>query len=199
MISRCPHCRAELGPAENRRGCLICRAARLTTNPDRVVAVLEESRSPLAYWDVKRLLEAQDGRRVHQGSLLVWLSADQRACWGGPGIYGLYRHGLLPFVRDLGAVAAVFLHSLGRGVSQDEVSFVLRSAGYRFQSTSIYLALRRVEDAGLVSRRWGRWGPTDASIETVVGVLHRSDIDSVVQRAATQAQEALAELQRRLS
>ncbi len=194
MTVRCRHCRAELGPFEDRAGCLSCRRVRLTSNPDRVIAVLESAKTPLAYWDVKRLLD-QGEPRANTGSLLVWLSTDQRACWGGPGIYGLYRHGVLPRVRDLGTAAAVYIHAIGEPMTQDEARHVLQHVGYRFQSTTIYLALRRAEQEGLLERNVaGRWAPTRRSMGPVLGLYHRDGTAAVLQRAARQAIAALAEL-----
>jgi hypothetical protein len=92
----CPVCSAPLGPAEDPRGCMTCRGVRLWDSQDRIVAMLDAAVGPLAHWDVKRLLESNGGQPVRKGSLMVWLATDPRTCWGGPGIYGLYRHGLLP-------------------------------------------------------------------------------------------------------
>jgi hypothetical protein len=170
----------------------------LVTNPDRVVAVLEETGMPLAHWDVLRLLK-RNGRPVHKGSLLVWLASDARTCWGGPGIYGLYRHGLLPGVRDLGSASAVFLHAAAADLSGEEISFVLQHVGYRFQSTSMYLALRRMEAAGLIKWRYGRWLPSPRSVRPILRLRRRGEVDMVLQRAADQTAAALAERERRLS
>jgi hypothetical protein len=194
MISQCPYCGAELAPTEDPKGCLSCRGASLRTNPDRVVAVLERADVPLAHWDVKRLVDSNGHRPVNRGSLLVWLATDQRACWGGPGIYGLYRHGLLPGVRDLGSAAAVFIHAAETDLSQDEARFVLQHVGYRFQSSSIYLALRRVEEEGLLTRDWGRFSPSRRSMGPVLGIRHRHEVDAVMERAAHQVADALVEL-----
>jgi hypothetical protein len=199
MIGRCRHCRAELGPAEDPAGCLTCRRVRLASNPDRVVAVLESADTPLAHWDVKRLMD-HDGRRTNKASMMVWLSTDPRTCWGGPGIYGLYRHGLLPGIRDLGSAAAVYIHAIDEPMTQDQARQVLQRIGYRFQSTTIYLALRRVEEEGLLQRDYaGWWGPTRRSMGPVLGIHHRDDTDAVLKRAARQATTALAELDGRRS
>lgn len=197
MITDCSHCGAELGPAEDPRGCLTCRGVRLVTNPDKVVAVLEEAQAPLAHWDVRRLLESNGGRRVHPGSLLVWLSNDPRNCWSGRGIYGLYRHGLLPGVRNLGSAAAVLLHAADEELAEDQIRFVLQHVGYRFQSSSIYLALRKVEDEGLLRRNWGTWRPGPRSVRPVLKLWRRGDVDAVIGRAARQVVDALTEMERR--
>lgn len=191
MIGSCPVCSVPLGPAEDSRGCLTCRGAPLWGTQDRIVAVLETANGPLAYWDVKRLLESNGGRSVRKASLMTWLATDARTCWGGPGIYGLYRHGLLPGVRDTGSAAAVFIHAANRAVSQEQARFLLQHVGYRFLSTSIYLALRRAENAGLLSRQWGLWMPTNRSMGPVLRLWRREDVDAVMERAASQAGSAL--------
>jgi hypothetical protein len=184
-------CSAPLGPAEDSRGCLTCRGIRLWDSQDRIVAVLEAADSPLAHWDVKRMLESNGGRPVRKGSLMVWLATDPRTCWGGPGIYGLYRHRLLPGLRDMGSAAAVFIHAADVAVSQEQARFLLQHVGYRFLSASIYLALRRVEDAGLLRRQWGLWMPTSRSMGPVLRLRRREDVDAVLERAAEQAGTAL--------
>jgi hypothetical protein len=191
MIANCPHCGAELGPAEDPEGCLTCRRVRLMTNPDRVVAVLEKAPVPLAYWDVKRLLD-KAGSPVQQSSVQVWLSTDWRPCWGGPGIYGLYRHGLLPGVRVLGYAAAVYIHAVEQSLTHDEARFILQYAGYRFQSISIYASLCRAERAGLLKHLDGYWSPTGRSTGPWLGLSHRVDTEAVMERAASQAADALA-------
>jgi len=168
----------------------------LSKNPDRVVAVLENADVPLAHWDVRRLLESNLRRPVHPGSVQVWLNTDPRTCWGGPGIYGLYRHGLLPGIRDLGTAAATYIHA-SEAMSQDEARFVLQHVGYRFQSSSIYLALRRVEDEGLLTRDFGRWAATNRSLSHRLGVRHSDDLHAILQRASDQAIDALAALDAR--
>ena len=149
--------------------------------------------TPLAYWDVKRLLD-EAGHPVNEGSVQVWLSADIRTCWGGPGIYGLYRHGLLPGVRVLGYAAAVYIHAIEQPLTQEEARFVLQFAGYRFQSSSIHQSLCRAERSGLLTRGWDAWSPTRHSMGPWLGLRHREDTDAVMKRAAVQAFKALAAL-----
>jgi hypothetical protein len=191
MIGSCPVCSAPLGPAEDSRGCLTCRKAPLWGSQDRIVAELETANGPLAYWDVKRLLESNGGRPMPKGRLMVSLANDARTCWGGPGIYGLYRHGLLPGVRDTGSAAAVFIHAADTAMSQEQARFLLQHVGYRFLSTSIYLALRRAENTGLLTRQWGLWMPTPGSLGPVLRLWRREDVDAVLERATRQAVRAL--------
>lgn len=191
MTGTCPVCSADLGPTEDPRGCFTCLGRRLWNSQDRIVAVLERARGPLAYWDVKRLLEREDRKPVNTRSLVSSLAADTRTCWGGPGIYGLYRHGLLPTVRDMGCVAAVFIHAADVPMSQEQARFLLRFVGYRFRSTSINQALRRVEGAGLLKRRWGLWLPTSRSMRPLLRLWRSDDVKAVMNRAADQAGNAL--------
>lgn len=204
MIGKCPYCAAALGPAESSLGCLTCRAAGSGSNRDDIVEVLEQSEIPLPHWDIKRILDRDRGFAVHNGSLLVWLSQDARTCWGGKGIYGLYRHGLLPGVRDLGSAAAVFLYVTDRPVDYSELWFVLKYAGYRSEEISIYYALRRAEDYGLVVRTGGgRWRrPTreqlpEAKVRRLLGV-RGADLETVLERTESQLESAQRERRRRL-
>jgi hypothetical protein len=73
---------------------------------DRRIAVLEKSEMPLYRWDIRRDVRLQYGVLVRENSLGSTLASDWRACWAGAGLCGLYRHGLLPGVRDIGAAAA---------------------------------------------------------------------------------------------
>lgn len=204
MISVCPVCGAELGPAEDARGCVSCRRRGSRSNRDDVVEVLEQSQIPLPHWDIKRILDRERGYAVHNGSLLVWLADDRRTCWGGKGIYGLYRHGLLPGVRDLGTAAATFLYVTDQTLHYRELWFVMKHAGYRSEEASLYYALRRVQARGLVIATWsGGWRhPTRerlpaAKLKALLGARGR-DFDLVVERTERQLQEGLAERERRL-
>lgn len=203
MIDKCSNCGALLGPAENPLG-LTCRGGGSGSNRDDVIEVLEQSKIPLPHWDIKRILDRDRGYPVHNGSLLVWLGQDGRACWGGKGIYGLYRHGLLPGVRDLGAAAAVYLYVTDLALDYREVWFVMKQAGYRSEEVSIYYALRRAEAYGLVVRTWGgSWRrPTReqlpaAKLKRMLGARGR-DFELVLERAGNQLERGLAERRRRL-
>jgi len=198
MMARCPFCDAELGPGEDPAGCLTCQGRSLRTNPDWAVAMLEEVSGPIAVWDVRRLL-GQAGKHVGPGSLQVWLSADYRTCWAGPSIYGLYRHGLLPGVRDMGSAAVVYLAAADSVLTQDEIYFVLRHVGYRDQSTSMYLALRRMADFGLIDYGYEGWTWAGKPLAPIVGLEDFPDeVDAVFQRAVAQVSMALEERERRL-
>jgi len=58
--------------------------------------VLEESDTALTVYDIKRSIRRDLGIDVSQETLQVSISGDRRFCWAGKGLYGLYRHGLIP-------------------------------------------------------------------------------------------------------
>lgn len=111
MIPKCPICGVELGPWEDADGCLSCRGRRPWSIADRAVTILEQVDHPLPYWDIRRLMEANGARRVYEASLKSQLATDRRMCWAGRGNYGLFRHGLIPWVRDLSRAGGVYLHA----------------------------------------------------------------------------------------
>jgi hypothetical protein len=143
------------------------------------------------------------------------LADDLRACWGGRGIYGLYRHGLLPGVRDLGRTAAVFIHASDRQLTIDEVTFIMRHVGYKFSHGSVEPAVWRVRDLGIfkITHGWtdsGDWTSLLAgsreSVQRQRAVAHAlrlgrrgPDLWTILDRAASQVESALAERHRRLS
>jgi hypothetical protein len=170
---------------------------------DWAVSVLEQAEVPLAHWDIKRLIE-RTYSNVHPGSLLMTLSSDPRTCWGGKGVYGLYRHGLLPRVSDLGTVAAVYLYASGTTLHYKDLWFGMRHVGYKSTTESVYYGLRRVEGQGLVERnQWGDWrrpprGLRRDRIEYLLGASRR-DTREILTRADEQLHHGLVELERRLS
>lgn len=183
---------------------MTCRGVRDGSNQDDIIAILERSEMPLPHWDIKRLLDQERRYPIHGGSLLVWVSQDPRACWAGRGIWGLYRHGVLPGVHDLGAAASVFLYTTDLALDYRQVWFVLKHAGYRSEEASIYYALRRAEWQGLVTRTGGgNWRrPTrdalpEVRVKDMLGVAGQ-DFKTVIERTTTQLEEALAERRRRL-
>jgi hypothetical protein len=138
----CSTCRTELAPAEAPT-CQGCGQRPSTTIGDRAVAVLERADAPLLYWDIQRLMDRQHGWAPGAGSLLVYLSRDLRVCWAGKGMYGLYRHGLIPNVRGLGPTAEAHLLGAPSPLRPEELHFVLQHQGYRHQYASLTAALRR--------------------------------------------------------
>jgi hypothetical protein len=204
MIGPCPYCGAELGPSESSLGCLSCRGGGTGTLRDDIVEVLEQSDVPLPHWDIKRLLDRETGYETPKTSLLMTVSGDARTCWGGKGIYGLYRHGLLPGVRDLGGVASVFLYVTADALDYREIWFAMRHTGYRSLETSVYYALTRAEREGLVERTWGvLWQrPTrtqlpQARVKTLLQTRGR-DFEAVLERTERQLCAGLAERRRRI-
>src|SRR4051794_9274382 len=115
-----------MGPHEGRT-CVSCKKRPPLDNADRIVAVLEQSPTPLNTWDIVREAKGLYDRSVW----LPYLSDDKRLCWAGRGMWGLYRHGMVPGVRRLSDAAAVFIHGAG-SITTKELYFVMRRIGYRF-------------------------------------------------------------------
>jgi hypothetical protein len=202
LTHACPSCAAPLGPAESRLGCLSCRGV-VYDGRTQTIAVLERSEVPLPYWDVKRTLARGEAPPVDDATLRTWLASDLRACWSGRGIYGLYRHGLVPGVRDLAGVATVHLYATERMLHYRELSFVLREVGYRVEPESVYYALRRAQQRGLVQRRAQRWArPSRTSLPAAaIRELTRARgraFGALIERTHAHVEAAIEERERRL-
>lgn len=203
MIPTCPHCGSELGPWEDSGGCLTCRRSPAWSIADHAVSVLEGMDRPLPYWDIRRVLRG-NGVDVYEPSLKSVLPTDLRTCWAGAGTYGLFRHGLLPYVRDLARVGGVYLHAADCALSLQELTFVLHYVGYRFRDISLRNALWRgldlgiyaAEDVSVFAARRSSLESQEAAA-TALGLRRSSWFEVVVDRAAHQVDDALAELQRR--
>lgn len=202
MIRTCPVCAADLGPSEDTRGCLTCRGVRTKSIATRAVALLERIDQPLPYWDIQRLIEANGGGAIREGSLKVQLATDKRTCWAGPGNYGLFRHGLLPGVRDLGSTASAYLLAADTTMSISELAFVLKSAGYRFREASLRSALLRgfgrPEGVSL-------WSGSRSDLRQqreaarVMGLRRGELFEEIMTRTAQQVAHGARELERRRS
>ena len=214
MIGLCPHCASALGPWEDSAGCQTCNDTVGWSTTDRAIALLETTSAPLAYWDVKRSLD-QEWTADHRPATVNQVLADDfRACWAGRGIYGLYRHGLLPGVRELGRTAAVFIHASDRQLTLDEVTFIMRHAGYRFSPGSVEAAVWRVQKLGIyaITQGWtdtGDWGTLlqgsrdsvrrQRAVAKALQLGRRGpDLWTILDRAASQVENALTERRRRL-
>lgn len=141
-VPTCRACAADLAPDEVPT-CLTCGPWQPTTIGDRALMILEQADTPLSYWDIQRLMDRETTRGTRSNSLLVCLSRDLRICWAGKGMYGLYRHGLVPNVRGLGPAAEVHLLAAPATIDLDQLHFVLQHQGYRYQFASLAPALER--------------------------------------------------------
>lgn len=156
-------------------------------------------------WDIRRDVRLQYGVLVRENSLGSTLASDWRACWAGAGLYGLYRHGLLPGVRDIGAAAGVLIHVSDRQLNLDEIRFILRYVGYRVTATSIPQALARVEGEDLFKAHWGTYvGKANSELQQraaawAMGLGRRGPVfRAIAERAGLQVDRALRERARRL-
>jgi hypothetical protein len=150
----CSVCGAELGPWEGRR-CISCAAPPQKHNggnSEAALRVLERAHGPLSVYDLSRGIRRELELDVPLPSLNVVLASDNRFCWAGRGLYGLYRHGLFPGPRNLSGVARLFLYACERPLSVDALRFAMHQAGYRFHRQSLYGVLERDHLVGWTSR-----------------------------------------------
>jgi hypothetical protein len=212
-MRRCPTCGSELGPLESRLGCITCRGRKRVafknliypslSLADRAVASLEQSDISLASWDIRRLIDRGREDPTHPASLMSLLGTDRRFCWAGRGMYGLYRHGLLPGARDLHDVGLFYLFASDRPLDTEELCFVIRNAGYRFTDSSLMVALVRYR-APLDRDHHGRWfiNKTEPKcrefMANLIELKAGETFDAVLSRTAEQVRAGLAEMSRRL-
>jgi hypothetical protein len=198
-IPTCAVCGVSLAPAEF-PNCFRCSQRRPTTIGERALIVLEEAAVPLSYWDIKRLLDRRAHYPTNSNSLLVYLSRDLRICWAGKGMYGLFRHGLVPNVRGLGPAAEVHLLAAPNQLTHDELHFVLQHQGYRYQLPSLIPALQR--QIGY-SWRYRSAATSSPSTEQRLGLLLQISSESPLiepysREISDRVSQALAERARRL-
>lgn len=140
IFGGCSQCRAPLGPWDEQL-CVSHRTDTSTSIAGLAAAVLEQSEQPLPVHDVARIIKRDRGVVVQRGSLTSIMGAERWFCWAGKGVYGLYRHGLLPGPRTLAGIACFVLASQERPLHFDRLSFLMKWAGYRFQYQSLANAL----------------------------------------------------------
>jgi hypothetical protein len=148
----CPTCDAPLSAWETAKaGALGVPACWCAGLPARVPPTLPNlSFAELCNVDLQKPVRTHDVVRFVGGkyagdasaSIGVALSQDRRMCWGGRGLYGLARHGLIPGARSLADAACAVLIAAPRPLHLEEADFVLEQLGYRFNSDSLKNHLR---------------------------------------------------------
>jgi hypothetical protein len=183
---------------------LKCQSVSSRTIAERALRVLEEADQALPYWDIGRLLRAS-GCDIYEPSLKTQLATDRRFCWAGRGIYGLFRHGFLPSVRDLARVGGTYLHAAGRPLTVTELDFILKFVGYRYQELSLRNALWRGAGLGIYrSESAESWSAARDSksgqreVARAMGMRRGPIFREIVERTTAQVEEALCERERRL-
>jgi hypothetical protein len=138
----CLGCREIIGPTE-RHDCPTYRRGRggQLTNGDTAVFVLEASKEPLSLYDIHRGIEREFGWAPERNSLNATVALDRRCCWAGRGLYGLWRHGLIPRPRKLADAVRLLLYCHDEPLSLEELSFTMRHLGYRFRHATLYRAV----------------------------------------------------------
>lgn len=205
MIRACKVCGAELGPWEA-PSCLSCQhnipPIWRMTNSDAGVRVLEREDGPLSVYDIQRGIRREFGKELLRESLAVSLSVDPRFCWAGKGLYGLYRHKLVPGPRNLVGIAKFFLYAYGDEMAIQQLSFVMKYVGYRYQDQSLVNALT-YEPAVYWIGRWACRLPKDGATRANLHALGFAPTDYVFDAMVVRCQrfiaDGLAELERRMN
>ena len=205
MYSFCYTCFSELSPWEGNE-CVSCNPMYGTwwapTNSDLALKVLESESGPISIYDVCRGIGRETGHEPNQRSISVSLASDLRFCWAGRGLYGLYRHRLLPGPRNLAGVAKFLLYTAGEPVDLAVLSFVMRFMGYRFGQSSLAIALSR--DLDVTRQGWAGYGlereeETAAALNELCIAPSVFDFHAMVDRWRGFINEGVAEYERRTS
>jgi hypothetical protein len=171
------------------------------TNADAGVRVLEREQRPIAVHDVARAIQRDIGKRVPVASLQVALSQDRRFCWAGKGLYGLFRHRLLPGPRSLGGIGKFLLYAHGEPLDAARLAFVMKYLGYRFQNPSLAVALSYepgVEWIGAYRYRVNASERTARDMDRLVFAPTRSGFEALVDVGRQWCTVGLSEYDRRL-
>lgn len=155
MNKECFVCSADLSPWEG-DVCISCspdsRWVWNLSNSERALQVLESEDGPISVYDVYRSIKRKFGGDPSEYSINTSLASDPRFCWGGRGVYGLYRHGLLPGPRNLAGVAKFLIYSARAPINMRILSFLMQFMGYRFHPQSLTNALSR--DPNVANLGW---------------------------------------------
>jgi hypothetical protein len=165
------------------------------------VFVLEGATGPLSVYDIQRGIQNQFNRTSPTPSLNVSVANDLRCCWAGRGLYALYRHGFIPGPRRLVDVARVILISVDQPLEPEELAFVMKHMGYRFQDQSLINAINYSAEVGRDGWRF-RLAATSENLtklrRTISVAPDRADFGVVLERTQGLAQRALEARVRRL-
>ncbi len=152
-VHQCPECGAKLSAWE-RTGCA-CQGPQTRINRDLLYAVACSAREAMHIRDFIRDVERDFNGFMNPATAVMTLSSDRRFCWAGRGLYGLYRHGLLPGARNLEDVTRIALVATGGPLSPEVLDFCLKQLGYRYSFASLRNAVLRSTNIGV--RNNGSW------------------------------------------
>jgi hypothetical protein len=189
-------------------------SVRWWTIADLAVLALEREPAVVSIYDIGRAISREFGREVQPVSLTALVGSDRRFCWSGKGLYGLFRHGRIPGERTLSGTSRFILAAADETLTLAELSYILKSSGYRFQDGSLEGALDRDRQRhGFVFERGGfpDWARTvrledveDARAELVEALEVDDPFNGpwpaklLIDRWAGVVDSALAERRRRL-
>ncbi len=162
---------------------------------------LHNFRSNLFGLDIQRGIHREFGKNIPRESLTASLSSDLRFCWAGKGLYGLYRHKLIPGPRNLAGIAGFFLYAYGP-LTVQQLSFVMKYVGYRYQDQSLANSLKFHSFV-----HWVNWntcyvqnnGSKSAALRELYFTPTESVLNEMSLRCRRCVMEGLAELQRRIT
>jgi hypothetical protein len=119
------------------RNLCACKGPHARTLREVLYAVACAADEPLHVRDFIRAAERDFGAHMSAPTANAVLSPDQRFCWAGKGLYGLYRHGPLPGPRTLEQATRVVLVAAGEPLNNEVVDFCLKQLGYRYNVASL--------------------------------------------------------------
>lgn len=198
----CDHCSSVLADWEGNR--CACGGPFARTNREILYAVACAASEPLHARDFVRAAERDFGAHMNVPTANAVLAPDQRFCWAGKGVYGLYRHGPLPGPRTLEQAARLILVAAGEPLNLEVVDFCLKRLGYRYNVASLR---NGVSKSYWISWDWyGTWDHArgDAAERTlrqeipVVPPKRRAAWNRLRDRTAIQIQSAVSERAARL-
>jgi len=202
----CFVCSADLSPWEG-DVCISCSPASKwpsnISNAERALQVLESEDAPISVYDVCRGITREFGGEPNEYSISANLASDPRFCWAGKGVYGLYRHGLLPGPRNLAGVAKFLIYSARAPVNMRILSFLMQFMGYRYHPQSLTNALSR--DPDVANLGWQGYDVERSDAAALALNLNfwfapsMRDFDSLVERCRGYMVAGIKEYQRRSS
>ena len=200
---RCARCEAHLSAWEW-SGCA-CTRPHARTVREILYAVACAADSALHVSDFVRHADRDHNFYLNAPTATAILATDQRFCWAGKGMYGLYRHGLIPGPRKLEELARTALVSCGRSMSYEILDYCLKQMGYRYNVASLRNAVERSphfarDGYGVLSYRSSEQAEVELCTDVpIVPPGKQAEWPAIRNRAAARILEAVNEREERLA
>jgi hypothetical protein len=203
LLARCRKCRSLLAPWESYAGGCACKGRKSQTNADTLYAVACTADTALPAHDYLRLAQQDFGAFMSKPTAEATMAPDPRFCWAGPGMYGLYRHGVLPGPRRLEECARLTLMAAGP-LHMDVVGFILKQLGYRFADGSLRNAIGKSNYISWDRHGWSHPTGEAARLQlrreiAVVPPRQRAEFDEITDRLTRAAAKHLITREQRLA